>query len=658
MTFNKKIIWIILSVFISATPVWGGTFNSYPKVGAEGVTQSDELAIWNSGRLKNLTILQLQRFWSLVTGSDTIDMYGDDLAAAVAMIGTTEKTLIVKNPISISSDLSVPATLCVQPMPGCRIEVATGKTLTINNLASATGRFQWISSSSPGAITLPGCGNIFPEWWGAKAATTTDSTTAFQHAVDCAIRSGAGILLSSGTYAISSTVTASLDMSGALYQYQPFRVRGEGKNVTQVASSVDGPALWIKGSQFQLSDFTMRNTVSGNSSEGIRLGDDANHYAASEGSLRDIKILYFLKGIVCEIVWDSLFDRVEIQSGLAGGIGIDVLPSTWDNSNSLTFSSVHVERIGPNGTLFKAEGGGAGSLSHHAFSFTGCHFESNYYTTSDVYLKNVGHASFLGCTFRQNNRFGELEADRIPIILLDNANMVRFAGGYITTSCVTSTASRLVKILGNTANIFFSELFFEDYANNPSGLSLAGILDSSEAGDADGSGVYFQNIVAEDYKNVALNSREFQGSSYRRFSRDTNHDLEQERIYYDHYTQEHSGTALSTDPIQVIGKYGSISGGLPRLVANGASATWYIETSTFTNGAAIIIILADTPTQTAGIFFKRGTNIWPISALSGIVVGTPGASQFGLTAPTNGTISISNNYGSDRSVSLLVIGAQ
>ncbi len=236
---NKWLVVISLAILLgsgSSILCYGGTFNSYPKATAGEVSQGDELAIWNSGKLKNLAILQLQKYWSIVTGSDTIDMYGDDLGAAVAAIGSTPKTLIINGVVNVSSSLTIPDTLVISPRMGCMITPASGVTVTIGKL-SETSPFQWFDASHGGTLKLgPAAVHVlYAEWLGAKADGITDSTAAIQGILDCRITDQGGVLqLGSGTY-----VTGSVHMRGH------WVVLGSGKKSTiwQLKSGVNDHLL-------------------------------------------------------------------------------------------------------------------------------------------------------------------------------------------------------------------------------------------------------------------------------------------------------------------------------------------------------------------------------------------------------------------------------
>lgn len=133
-------------------------------------------------------------------------------ASILSYIGATEKTLIVDSTQIISEDTIIPVTLSLQIRRGGSLTISTGKTLTINSSFEA-GLYQIFDCIGTGKIVF-GMGSvnmILPEWFGALADDTTDSTIGIQTAIDCSYNSGVGrmfptVKLSYGRYYITAPI--------------------------------------------------------------------------------------------------------------------------------------------------------------------------------------------------------------------------------------------------------------------------------------------------------------------------------------------------------------------------------------------------------------------------------------------------------------------
>jgi len=127
----------------------------------------------------------------LASMPDTTANYAS-LAAAVAAIGITPKTLWIPSDQTVSDDLVIPATLQIVPLNGAKITIASGKTLT-------------------------GLKEAYPEW--------------FSNGLMGAINSGAKkiFLKPGGSYAITGTVGSAL---ATISGYQGFELVGPGATIT------------------------------------------------------------------------------------------------------------------------------------------------------------------------------------------------------------------------------------------------------------------------------------------------------------------------------------------------------------------------------------------------------------------------------------------
>jgi hypothetical protein len=98
------------------------------------------------------------------------------LAAAVAAIGSSDATLVIKTPVTLTSSITTPPNLCLRIEKGGSIAKASIFHLTINGLFQA-GRYKVFNGFSAGDITF-GQGSVteaYPEWWGAQGNDSTES---------------------------------------------------------------------------------------------------------------------------------------------------------------------------------------------------------------------------------------------------------------------------------------------------------------------------------------------------------------------------------------------------------------------------------------------------------------------------------------------------
>lgn len=126
------------------------------------------------------------------TGQDRVDArlgkeiwvgdpnYGTTLQDAVTAIGSNPATLRVPaGTYDITSNLTIPANICLRVERGAVFSVGDGVTFTINGPFSA-GLYQVFSCAGTGKVVF-GSGAVkdaFPQWWGAKGDGTTNDYTA------------------------------------------------------------------------------------------------------------------------------------------------------------------------------------------------------------------------------------------------------------------------------------------------------------------------------------------------------------------------------------------------------------------------------------------------------------------------------------------------
>jgi hypothetical protein len=127
-----------------------------------------------------------------------------DLQAAITSIGSNEKALLLAGTHVVSDDMTIPENVTVWFIEGGALNVASGKTVTINGRVNA-GLYQiFDGDGSVSGLTQA----IYPEWWGAVADGSTDDVSAITSAKD-AIGNSGEIIFTNGSYKIDSNLTIS-----------------------------------------------------------------------------------------------------------------------------------------------------------------------------------------------------------------------------------------------------------------------------------------------------------------------------------------------------------------------------------------------------------------------------------------------------------------
>ncbi|MCB2198899.1 hypothetical protein KQI63_05800 [bacterium] len=151
-------------------------------------------------------------------GVEDVEAY-ESLSDALDVIGTERAVLAIKNDVLIDSDITIPENITLQMEAGAIISVETGKSLTIESKFSAYARQIFACADDGSQITFAKRQNILPEWFG-----TTDLTASIQAVIDSADGSVRDMLLTEGTYELTSLLTVPANIrtrmkSGALLSW-------------------------------------------------------------------------------------------------------------------------------------------------------------------------------------------------------------------------------------------------------------------------------------------------------------------------------------------------------------------------------------------------------------------------------------------------------
>jgi hypothetical protein len=132
------------------------------------------------------------------------------LGATLSVIGSTTSILMLTatdragSPAtwSLTSNVTIPANVTLLVAGGAMLSIATGVTVTSYATIQAP-RVQWITLVGTGALVLAGTPEVLPEWFGALADNSTNSTTGLRAAI-ASLVSGASLVCSPGTYLVDS----------------------------------------------------------------------------------------------------------------------------------------------------------------------------------------------------------------------------------------------------------------------------------------------------------------------------------------------------------------------------------------------------------------------------------------------------------------------
>jgi len=184
---KKSAFFVILFAFLfTISSAFAGTFT-------KGPAGKEDISLWYQAGTDSRTYtrptstgynLTLHKFdW---VGIDVGQVYGagvnytdSEISDALTDIGATDKRTIWLAPTTwnINDDLTITSNVMIVCPAGCILNIAAGKTLTINGPFEA-GLYQVFS----GAGSVSGLLLTKPKWWGAVGDGTTNDTTASQAA--------------------------------------------------------------------------------------------------------------------------------------------------------------------------------------------------------------------------------------------------------------------------------------------------------------------------------------------------------------------------------------------------------------------------------------------------------------------------------------------
>lgn len=265
----------------------------------------------------------------------------------------------------VASNMTFPANVTLTFAPGAQLEIPTGVTVTVLGDITPTHRkiFNW---SGSGVVTFTGNTRLrtfLSEWWGAKADSTTDSTSSLRVAVAAVEAVHGKLELLAGGYLVTSSGT-----TPAITFTKSLEVAGQGMMISRI-----------------LVDSTMSNTA-----------PVLKIFPAASGDDRNMRGYHFHDfGVEAE---GGHAEDVVYYGEHALLIETDEAPLSWVSES--TFERLFLGPLGPNGRGFvhlrAADSGNAffTSTVRDCFIYNG------------VYLLNVGDTlGFYDNSIRGENEF-------------------------------------------------------------------------------------------------------------------------------------------------------------------------------------------------------------------------------------------------------------
>jgi hypothetical protein len=162
----------------------------------------------------------LQNLWEAVAMDKGIYYSAGDIAAAVTAIGSTVCDLIVDESETVSGDLTVPENIRLLRVNGAILTVASGVTLTVNNLGPV-GNSQFFAGD--GTVELPAEPEINAAWFltAGQPDGTTDNSADVQKAITALPSTGGEVVLpqlTSSSYKFNVTIPANTILRGVAPQ--------------------------------------------------------------------------------------------------------------------------------------------------------------------------------------------------------------------------------------------------------------------------------------------------------------------------------------------------------------------------------------------------------------------------------------------------------
>lgn len=359
--------------------------------------------------------------------------YGDSLVTAVSSLGSTACTVMIDHAITVSADVTVPATMGLWIPKGGGISVATTKTLTINGPIMAEP-YTIFTLTGTGAVSgTPKVDWCFAEWFGA-AAGSTDSAVAIQNTLNLCehVKLGAN----RATYTITTDVdmlASNLTLDGNLNTINLDNDAGTGNAITVGDNSTEY-------SNIEIRDLTLTRDEVASAGAAIRA------QYIERLTLRNVKVTggsHYYDGIYLYDVDNSLLDNVVVGNTVHDGFVVRGAHSSkktvntrmtnckssgngqrglyiHDFTNSFYVDNSYFQNNGASGVFASTD---ENATSSQALKLSNCVITGN--TLYGLRIKDWANVPVTGCVITGNTNHA--------VLVEQDAARVVFSGNVITT---------------------------------------------------------------------------------------------------------------------------------------------------------------------------------------------------------------------------------
>jgi len=253
--------------------------------------------------------------WKLATSSGWISASNyDSLNEAVSDIGSSNKTLLIAEDISINSNLTVPSNITLKFIYPGKVTIPSGKTLTINGAIEAG---LWQIFDGDGSVDFETIVKVYPQWFGAKGDGITDDTDAIIATFD-AVPDGSTVFFPLGTYILKGADTIEVSKS--------LNIIFAADAIIDATSSTASPIFRFTGSvgtYYSLGadaskgdrTITVNATLASTLSEGDIIKLSTDDALGGDGTLWNDGRSYYFKGELAEVLSVD-GTTVELKNGL------------------------------------------------------------------------------------------------------------------------------------------------------------------------------------------------------------------------------------------------------------------------------------------------------------------------------------------------------
>ncbi|WP_338788817.1 hypothetical protein [Metabacillus sp. FJAT-53654] len=400
---------------------------------------------------------------------------------------------------------------------------------------------------------------------------------------------------------------------------------------------------------------------------------DGSHSAPKQGIFNGVQFYYWHKCIEVGHMYDFAFYNCGFFSSRGTNpIILDVLTHNHDNTNNLAFYRCHWEQ-GVGATFIKIKGDKVyPSQLHTNFYFHGCHMEARSFNTTFMDLYRVSNVSIKGIQCTQNNTIGETQgvttSNFVPMFKLIDVYGFHLEDGTVNrivpTNPQPSYSTKILEVGGYTRNVTFEQVLFETGATGNANPSKNDIIQNSSTtplvnADID-EVVKFKRCAVNDMNTVSLDESNtiLTSPTYKN------------RRWQNKYNSDDSiqwGYSLDSNPTNnftskmILDNAGNLypkqyASDFNQSIPNNGSASISVDTSKNPSRRGMYVIMANTPSaQSYAIVYTNGTNLAPVFVGNDMVVADTNQNTSGKfnVYLSSGRITVTNLYGSERTVSII-----